>query len=48
MNENGGYVFISHSHKDIEKVRILRNVMEENGFEPLCFFLKCLTKNKLN
>lgn len=45
MNENGGYVFISHSHKDIEKVRLLRNLMEENGFEPLCFYLKCLTEN---
>lgn len=45
MAGNGGYVFISHSHKDINKVRVLRNLMEENGFEPLCFFLKCLTEN---
>lgn len=42
-NENGGYVFISHSHKDIEKVRQIRNEMEEAGFEPLCFYLKCLS-----
>lgn len=39
----GGYVFISHSHQDIEKVRQIRNTMEDNGFEPLCFYLKCLT-----
>ena len=38
----GGYVFISHSHKDIEKVRKIRNELEDNGFEPLCFYLKCL------
>ena len=41
--DNGGYVFISHSHKDIKKVRQIRNIMEDSGFEPLCFFLKCLT-----
>ena len=39
----GGYVFISHSHQDIRKVRQIRNAMEEAGFEPLCFFLKCLS-----
>jgi hypothetical protein len=38
-----GYVFISHSHQDIEKVRQIRNAMEAEGFEPLCFYLKCLT-----
>ena len=39
----GGYVFISHSHQDIQKVRQIRNAMEEAGFEPLCFYLKCLS-----
>ena len=38
-----GYVFISHSHKDIKKVRKIRNMIENSGFEPLYFFLKCLT-----
>lgn len=38
----GGYIFLSHSHKDIEKVRDIRNALEANGFEPLCFYLKCL------
>ena len=41
----GGYVFISHSHKDIKKVRVIRNVLENRGFEPLCFYLKCLTED---
>ena len=39
---NKGYVFISHSHSDIEKVRGIRNRLEKEGFEPLCFYLKCL------
>lgn len=38
----GGYIFISHSHNDIDKVRIIRNRLESYGFEPLCFYLKCL------
>lgn len=33
------YFFISHSHKDIEKVRIIRNLIEETFFyEPIMFF----------
>ncbi len=39
----GGYIFVSHCHKDLEKVRIIRNVLEEYGYEPLCFYLRCLT-----
>lgn len=38
----GGYIFLSHSHDDIEKVREIRNSLEDAGFEPLCFYLKCL------
>jgi hypothetical protein len=38
----GGYIFLSHSHDDIEKVREIRNSLEKDGFEPLCFYLKCL------
>lgn len=43
--ENGGYIFLSHSHSDIEKVRKIRNMLEEDGFEPLCFYLKCLNED---
>ena len=38
----GGYIFLSHSHEDIVKVREIRNRLEMDGFEPLCFYLKCL------
>ena len=40
---NGGWVFISHSHQDIDKVRKVRNYLERLGFEPLMFYLKCLS-----
>ena len=39
----GGYIFISHSHADIVKIREIRNGLEQAGFEPLCFYLKCLS-----
>ena len=41
-SSNGGYIFLSHSHDDIDKVRQIRNLLEKDGFEPLCFYLKCL------
>ncbi len=38
------YFFISHSHLDIEKVRLIRDTIEETFFyEPILFFLKCLS-----
>ena len=33
------YIFVSHSHKDIEKVRVIRNYLESLGGEQLLFFL---------
>ena len=42
----GGFLFISHSHKDMDKVRQLRNKLEEEGFEPLCFYLKALDDSR--
>lgn len=42
-NSQGGYIFISHSHADIDIVRKIRNALEEGGFDPLCFYLKCLS-----
>lgn len=35
-------IFLSHSHKDIEKVRKIRDLFELLGCEPLIFYLKCL------
>ncbi len=37
------YVFISHSHRDLDKVRVVRNFLEENAAEPILFFLKSKT-----
>ena len=34
------FIFISHSHQDIEKVRKIRNFLERNCSEPILFFLK--------
>lgn len=42
MNEEI-YVFISHSHRDLEKVRKIRNFLESNCVEPILFFLKSKT-----
>lgn len=42
-NVEGGYIFISHAHKDIDRIRIIRNILEENGFEPIMFYLRCLS-----
>lgn len=42
----GGYIFVSHSHRDIEKVRVIRNRLEDAGFEPLCLYLKCMEKDE--
>jgi hypothetical protein len=39
------WVFVSHSSKDFEKVRKLRNMMEDIGLRPLLFYLKCLKKD---
>jgi hypothetical protein len=38
----GAWVFLSHSHQDLEKVREIRNALEAKGQNPLMFFLKCL------
>lgn len=43
MNSNNDiWVFLSHSNKDYEKVREIRNLLEEQKFRPLMFFLNCL------
>jgi hypothetical protein len=38
----GAWIFLSHSHKDFDMVRELRNELESQGHHPLLFFLKCL------
>ncbi len=39
---SGAWIFVSHSHRDLEKVRHIRNELERRGHNPLLFFLKCL------
>lgn len=39
------WVFLSHSNKDYEKVRMIRNMLEEKEYRPLLFFLKCLDED---
>lgn len=38
----GAWIFVSHSTKDWEEVRRVRNLLEEKGHKPLLFFLKCV------
>lgn len=40
--EKENWVFLSHSNKDFNKVRIIRNLLEEECFRPIMFFLKAL------
>ncbi len=35
-------IFLSHSSKDIEKVRKIRDILESMEYEPLLFHMKCL------
>ena len=42
MKSKGCWIFISHSSKDIETVRLIRNEFERLGQNPLAFHLKCL------
>lgn len=44
-NDNEIWVFLSHSHKDYEKVSFLRNLLEKEGYRPIMFYLKCLDDN---
>lgn len=41
-NNNEIWIFLSHSNKDYEKVRQVRNMLEEQSLRPLMFFLHCL------
>jgi hypothetical protein len=38
----GAWVFLSHPHKDFDKVSLVRNFLEAQRHHPLMFFLKCL------
>jgi len=38
----GAWIFVSHSHRDLEKVRRIRNELERRGHNPFLFLLVCL------
>jgi len=42
MPATGAWIFLSHSNKDFEKVREIRNELEKRGHKPIMFYLKCL------
>jgi len=41
-------VFLSHSSKDIQKVRQIRDILETLDYDPLLFHLKCLDDDNEN
>ncbi len=40
--DEGAWIFVSHSHRDLQAVRRVRDALESKGHQPLLFFLKCL------
>lgn len=40
------WIFLSHSSADFDKVRLIRNYLEEKSFRPLMFYLKCLNSDE--
>ena len=40
------WIFLSHSSADFDKVRLIRNYLEEKSFRPLMFYLKCLDSDE--
>lgn len=42
QNNKEIWVFLSHSNEDYDKVRLVRNILEEQHMRPIMFFLKCL------
>lgn len=39
------WIFLSHSNEDYNKVRIVRNLLEEQELRPIMFFLRCLNND---
>jgi hypothetical protein len=44
-DQDGAWIFVSHSHKDLKKVREIRDFFERDGHKPLLFYLKCLEED---
>jgi TIR domain len=41
--DEGAWIFVSHSHRDLHEVRRVRDALEAKGHQPLLFFLKCVS-----
>lgn len=41
-DQDGAWIFVSHSNKDLKKVREIRDFLEREGHKPLLFYLRCL------
>ena len=39
------WVFLSHSNKDYDRVKEVRNMLESMSFRPIMFYLLCLSDN---
>ncbi len=46
QQQSKAWIFVSHSIRDLEAVRRVRNHLEAKGGEPLLFFLKALEKDE--
>lgn len=40
------WIFLSHSSMDFDKVRKIRNYLEDKSYRPLMFYLKCLESDE--
>lgn len=40
------WIFLSHSSEDFDKVRKIRNYLEDKSYRPLMFYLKCLESDE--
>jgi hypothetical protein len=43
-DNHGAWIFVSHSNKDVTKVRKIRDFLEREGHRPLLFYLKSLNQ----
>lgn len=46
MTQKEIWIFLSHSYDDYDRVRCVRNMLEDFGMRPIMFFLKCLSEEK--
>ena len=42
MKDIKGWIFVSHSTRDLDRVRRVRDYLEAKNHEPLLFFLRCI------